>query len=163
MFSAAWKDGFSQGLAGASQSPWKHNIMIDRQSLCVCGRGACGPCRLHSHHFPRGPWVGSEAQNVSADIHAAGLISQCCSRLPSSTSTHSYRDMEVLCANTQRHTLILLPFSSSSAQSYCASVIPISAVQSCKYSTAFFFLTAQKQFFTQMRFIFHSPTAIFIH
>lgn len=44
--------------------------------------------------------MGSEAQNVSADICAARLVSHCCSCLPSTASTHSYRDMGVLHAHT---------------------------------------------------------------
>lgn len=65
--------------------------------------------------FPGGLWVGSEAQNVSADICAAQLVSQCCSCLPSTASTHSYRDMAVLCATrTHTHTLLSLSLPLSS-------------------------------------------------
>lgn len=72
--------------------------------------------------FPGGPWVGSEAQNVSADICAARLVSQCCSCLPSTASTHSYRDMGVLCAtHTHTHTFLSLslPLSSLPHFSFC--------------------------------------------
>lgn len=87
--------------------------------------GACGHCRSHRHHFPRGPWVGSEAQNVSADICAARPVSHCCSCLPSTASTPSYRDIGVLCARTQHPftpTLFFLGFSPPSSIIHVCSV-----------------------------------------
>lgn len=54
MFAAVWNNGSSQGQAGASQSLWKHSIVIDRRSRVWGWWGACGQCRRFSHHFPRG-------------------------------------------------------------------------------------------------------------
>lgn len=65
VFSAAWKDGFSRGLAGASQSPWKHNIMIDRQSLCVWEGGHVAPAASIAITFPGGRgWVVKPKMSV---------------------------------------------------------------------------------------------------
>lgn len=57
--------------------------------------------------FPGGLWVGSEAQNVSADICAARLVSQCCSCLPSTASTHS-ETWEYYVQHTHTHTHFFL-------------------------------------------------------
>lgn len=103
--------GPARARLGASRCPCKRGMVIDRQSgaagvgVRLAGGGHVATAAATAITFPGGRgWVAKPKMSALISVQL-GLVSQRCSCLPSAESTHSYRDMGVLCARTRTRML----------------------------------------------------------